>query len=144
MLHHQTIFMSQRSKKWLIILGAWLIAGVLYAAQSYYYRASIGQTVSWSEILIYDASYFVLWFLFTPWLLWVGKRFYVDRAHGLAHIATHVAIGIVTAIIHRGLYDLIFMPLRQTPARPFTVERFYYSVIGSFDYGVLVYFVAIL
>lgn len=140
----RTVLMSQRHKKWPIIFGIWLVAGILYAAQSYYYRSSIGQAVSWSGILMNDASYFVLWFCFTPWLLWVGRRFYVDRTQGLARIATQVVLAIATAIIHRALYDLIFMPLRQTPERPFTWARFYYSVIGSFDYGVLVYGVAIL
>ena len=136
--------MSPHWKKWLLIFGAWLTAGLLFAAQSYYYRSSLGQAVSWPDILLYDASYFVLWFFLTPWLLWLGKRFYVDRTQGLARIALHVVLGITTAIAQRALYDLIFMPLRQTPQRPFTWERFYYSVVGSFDYGVLVYFVAIL
>jgi hypothetical protein len=89
--------MSQRFRKWPIIFGLWLVAGILFAVQSYFYRTSIGQSVSWSDILLYDASYFVLWFFFTPWLLWVGRRFYVDRAHGPGRIAAHVVIGIVTA-----------------------------------------------
>ncbi len=136
--------MPLRFKKWLPIFGAWLTAGLLFSAQSYYYRASIGQEVSWWGILSYDASYFVLWFFFTPWLLWLGTNLYLDRIQDLPRVAKHVVIGIATAVAHRALYDLIFMPLRQTPQRPFTWERFYYSVIGSFDYGVLVYCVAML
>ncbi len=131
-------------KKWLVIFGVWLIAGLLYAAQSYYYRTSVGQAISWWDTLIYDASYFLLWFFFTPWLLWLGKKFHIERTQRLSRIALHIVIGIATAISHRAVYDLIFMPLRQTPQRPFTAARLYFSVIGSFDYGVLVFFVAIL
>jgi len=136
--------LTRNWKKWLAIFGVWLTAGLLFAAQSYYYRASLGQPVSWWVILFHDASYFLLWFLFMPWLLWLGKRFYVERAQWQPRLAVHFAFGVATALAHRALYDLLFLPLRQTAERPFTWERFYYSVIGSFDYGVLVYFVALL
>ncbi|MFN0156549.1 MAG: sensor histidine kinase [Bacteroidota bacterium] len=129
--------------RWGLSLLVWTVAGVLYAAQSYYYRTSVGQIVEWWSLLLYDGSYFLLWAPFSLIVVMLARRFLVQHPHPFRHFSLHVLLGIIVGIIHRATFDLVFMHLRQTVERPFTWERYYYSVIGSFDYGVLVYFIIV-
>ena len=133
----------QSGRKWLTIILAWTIAGLLFSAQSYYYRLSVGQEVSWTRILVFDTSYFLFWIFFTPLLLWLARRFRIEKSRWLSRIIIQVVAAVIVAIAHRALYDLIFLPLRQTAESPFTWERFSWSVLGFFDYGVLIYMIVL-
>ncbi len=129
--------------RWGLSLLVWTIAGVLYTAQSYYYRTSLGQTAGWWSLLLYDGSYFLLWAPFSFIVVMLARRFLVQQPHPFRHFGMHILLGIIVGLTHRATFDLVFMPLRQTVERPFTWDRYYYSVIGSFDYGVLVYFIIV-
>lgn len=129
--------------RWGLPLLVWTLAGVLYAAQSYYYRTSVGQAADWWSLLVYDGSYFLLWAPFSLPVVVMARRFLIQQPHLLRHSAIHILLGVITGILHRATFDGIFLPLRQTVERPFTWERYYYSVIGTFDYGVLVYFIIV-
>ncbi|HQU72775.1 MAG TPA: histidine kinase, partial [Calditrichia bacterium] len=121
-----------------LILLAWTIAGLLYTLQSYLYRVEIGLAVDLPEILLIDASFFLLWSLFTPLILWICRKFPLDAKNWPKNLLVLLLAAVLMAILHRLIYDLIFLPMRATPERPFTWQRLYLSVIGAFDYGLLV------
>ena len=128
-------------KKWLLILSIWTIAGLLYGAQSYYYRSSVGQEVSLASVLLYDTSFFVLWTFFTPLLITLARRFPLERSRWISRSLVHLILAIALAFVQRLFFNAIFMPMRQTPSRPFTWESLYLSTVATFDYGVLIYFI---
>ncbi len=134
----------------LIILLIWLIIGLLYSAQSYYYRIQIGQDVEWIFTLLVDTPYFILWAFFTPIPLFVSRKFPPVKSRLLSLIFIHASLALSVAFIHALLYNtfrlFVTMKFEGTLVEAdfgSYFDRVYLNTVANFDYGTLVYFVVL-
>ncbi len=81
------------------------------------------------------------WALLTPFILWLAKRYRLERNSWLPRLLFHTFVASALAILQRAVYQLIVMLVRRTPDAPFDWDRFSRAVFGFFDYGLHIYFV---
>lgn len=124
-----------------VLLSLWIIAGTMFTFQSYLYRLNVGQNVSWWGLYPGELFYFILWACFTPAVLWLSRRFRIERTNWAVRIGIHLFAGIATATLQRSLCDLILFNARATPDHPFSWQAFRNDVLGFADYGVFIYFI---
>jgi two-component system LytT family sensor kinase len=127
-----------------LLLGAWTGYGVLSAWQTHYWYSFTRTPVNWWDSLRYEVPYGWLWALCTPLVLWLARRFRIERnPFVLRNLTIHVvAMTIVIAVI-KTVYDATVMP-PTSAFREFTWSRWIRSIEYTFDTGVLIYLVIIL
>jgi two-component system LytT family sensor kinase len=130
--------------KALLICGLWAAFAAFYSAQSYYFRIAVGRPESLGSLLPRELFYVALWGLATPWILSIARRLPVDRRNWHVRIPAHVGLAFVFAIAQRSIYDATRMGLRARGEGVFDGSALGQSVIGSFDYGMFLYFIVLL
>ncbi len=136
--------MATRLKKTSTVLLIWTVAGLLYSAQSYYYRLELGRPVKWLPTLAVDAPYFILWALFTPIALLVSRRFQFTRENWGRLLLPHFTLALLVPLGHAVLYNLYRFILTAGVENGVDLRRIFLNAAGNVDYGILVYFVLLL
>jgi two-component system, LytTR family, sensor kinase len=77
---------------WKWIIGGWALYWVLNAAQSYFGLVLSGAPVDWGTALLLQFPLAGAWFLFTPAILWLGRRFPLRRGTLLRNLPLHIVI----------------------------------------------------
>jgi len=120
-----------------------LIIGLLYSAQSYFYRAQIGQQVQAWDILLVDTPYFLFWAALAPLALLLARRLPFSKSSWWRFALVHFVAGAIVAFLHALVYNSY--RLWVSPGESgFSFERIYLNAVASFDYGMLVWFVILL
>src|SRR5437773_12173676 len=73
----------------LIVFLAWTIIGFYFATQAYYNPAFIPR-LPWSQAIAINLTYYYLWGLCTPLVIFLGRRFRFDGGRWLAALVAHV------------------------------------------------------
>ena len=136
--------MQKKVKNILLIIIIWTITGLLYSAQSYYYRLQIGQQVEWLSIMLVDTPYFLLWAFFTPVAIFAYRRFPFSKNNWLRFIAIHIFLAAFISFTHSFIYNTFRLFVTASENNGFEFERVYLNAVANFDYGLLVYFVTLL
>lgn len=76
----------------LVIAGLWTIYGVF---NGYITHASKPQEYSWRSALFFEVSYTWMGALLTPGVLWITRRFRIERGNWARNLGLHLAAGIV-------------------------------------------------
>ena len=75
MIHgEENPFRSWRWKEWIIIFGAFTGIGLLFVFQNYVGMAQEESKYSISDILIGLLSFWYVWALLFPFIVWLGRR----------------------------------------------------------------------
>jgi two-component system, LytTR family, sensor kinase len=133
--------MTIKIKNVLYILLTWFIAGLLYSAQSYYYRTQVGQPVDWLTIILTDTPYFLFWALFTPIPLYLFKKIPYKKSNLLRFTLVHSLSALVVSFTQAFLYNTFRITVFSTDIK---LTSIYINTVANFDYGLLVYFVVLL
>ena len=128
-------------RKSTVIAAFWVVFAAFYTAQSYYYRASVGQKRTLTELLPTELIYIGLWALLSPLILYLASRYRIERANALKRVPLHIALAILFAVVQRAANDLLALALRD---RPFSGKEFYQTLLGYADYGAFLYFIVLL
>jgi two-component system, LytTR family, sensor kinase len=127
-------------KNILIIFSVWTVAGLLYSAQSYFYRVEIGQDVNWLDILIIDMPNFILWFFLMPITVFLSRQFPFSKERWALPGTVHLSAAILVSIIHSTSY-VVYRLWIKDGVQGITGSRIYINVFSTFDYSMLVYFI---
>lgn len=126
-------------KFWIIVAAAWLLLGLLYSIQSYHYRVTIGRPGDLLPLLINDIGFFFLWALFSvPVIRWI-LHWPILRSNWQRRLPVFLMAGLVIAFSQKGLYDAFLLVAYGETTQGFPWERWYRSVIGSFELGFFIY-----
>lgn len=131
--------LSQKILRRLIIAAIWLLAGVLYSLQSYYYRQQLGVPFDLWPVVITDLTYFIIWGIFSPLIFYLADRFPLERQTWLKFGFLHLVLGTLISMLQRTIYTLIYVQIRPDPETPLTLQRLYLTVVAYFDYGLIIY-----
>jgi len=125
------------------LFAVWTTYGVLSAWQTHYWYSFTKSAISWPTSLRYELTYAYLWALFTPAILYLARRFRIDRNHLLRPLAIHFCALFIAATFTKVGFDL-FTGHPGSPFENFTWPSLIRSVEQTFDTGTLLYFIIVL
>jgi two-component system LytT family sensor kinase len=96
------------------ILGVWTIMASCFAAGLYVAYSSGKQAVAWNRVVVLDLTYWYLVAALAPAVLWLSRRFPLDRQHWPRNAAIHMLLGGLFSVAHSGVYLTISIFLLST------------------------------
>jgi two-component system LytT family sensor kinase len=135
---------SQRSwLKWILIGAGWTLFAFFFASEVAVNRAYLGRPVNFGRALTVWLVCAFLWFAATPLILWLARRFPLERHRWLQSVLVHLAAGSTLSFVLLGLYVLIMSLLGLEPDRQTFLQTFRNQLVGSFHSEVLTYWMVI-
>ena len=135
--------------RWILILCAWTIVGLLFTVREIVVASVHGGHVSWVIVGAIELVYWNVWAACTPLVVALAKRFPLTGQRFVSHIAIHTVtsfmmapLGSVTAyFLSRGLLGLLF---RMTdPGALRLLSTFTVSVLSMSFTGILTYWLVV-
>jgi two-component system LytT family sensor kinase len=137
------MFSRNRLIKAGVLFAIWTAYGLLSAWQTHYWYAFTKTPMSWVASLHFNLAYAYLWAVCTPLILWLGRRFRIERPHWTRNLIIHVFAMTVLVSIIQTVFEATTMP-PSSPFRGFTWPRLFRSIEEDFDTLALLYSVIIL
>lgn len=128
---------------WGLIGLGWLAFAAFFASQVAVSRAYAGRPAGFGHALVPWLICVATWFAATPGILWLARRFPIERRRWLSSAAIHVVAGAVVSVVLLAAYTylIFFFGMANTTA---TWLRAYRSVvIASFHTEFLTYWAVI-
>jgi len=135
--------------RWISILCAWTIVGLLFTVQEIAVAKVHGGHVSWVLVGVIELVYWNVWAAYTPLVIGLAKRFPLTGPRFVSHIAIHTIASFLMAplasvteyFVSRGLLELLF---RITdPGAPRPLPTFTGGVVSMGLTGVITYWLVI-
>src|SRR5580692_11455348 len=89
-------------RQWLKYCLAWTAAGLFYISQDFITRLSLNESIPWRNAILGWMSAMYICALFTPPILWCGRRWVVDTGHR-GRIAIHIAASVAFSLVSTAL-----------------------------------------
>ena len=129
------------ARRWAaLVLGVWTLVALVTTEQSYYTLTRMGRDVQWERLLVANMSSCWLWALLTAPMVWLARRYRIDRTAWPRLVPLHVAFALVfhltDALVQRAL-PVLFAP-RAGPRPPFDVALVQGLFINLTSYAVVV------
>lgn len=102
------LMLKRRWAGWVLLGVATTLFGLLDAFGSYAASNAGRYTLDWTLVLIWDVLSWDLWIPLAPAILWVGRRFSLDRPRWFRNVAVCILIGLLVACVHVALLLLIY------------------------------------
>ena len=126
-----------------LLFCAWTTYGLLSAWQAHYWFSFSKTPMSWADCLRFEMTYAWLWALATPLILYITRRFRLERNVWPRSLLVHALVMILLVAITKTLFDLIAMP-PESSFRGFTWVKLFRSIESTADDGGLIYMVIVL
>ncbi len=95
--------LERRGVRWSLILLGWTLLGLFFATQSYInthmsYAAYAKRPLSWGQAVVLSLSEWYLWAMLAPLILWLARRFPIERPVRLRRFLIHALAGLVLSV----------------------------------------------
>uniref|UniRef100_Q01YK0 histidine kinase n=1 Tax=Solibacter usitatus (strain Ellin6076) TaxID=234267 RepID=Q01YK0_SOLUE len=90
-------------RRWLAYWLAWTTAGLFYITQDFMTRLSRNESIPWRNVVIGWMTAMYICALFTPAILWFGRRWAVDAGDRRQHIGIHLGASVVLSLVSTAL-----------------------------------------
>ena len=125
-----------------LVFAAATLVGVFFAAQTQLANSFSGRGLPWKDTLTLDLAEWYLWAALAPALVWLARRFPIDRQRWLRGALVHVPGSLAFAVLHLYLYAVaarLLMP--NWTYRPLEIFRVMFD--AKFSPGFLTYWVIV-
>ncbi len=127
--------------RWPHIFFVATLLGLASSTLARQFTISLGRgEVPWERLLILNCTYWYLWALFTPVIVWVSQRFRLEADRLLRAMAVHVPAVLIFSLGHIAAMDGVRWWLVTAEGRPFDwwvqVRR---SALQNFDWEMMTY-----
>jgi len=134
-------------RRWLrafFVIGIWTLFGVFLASQSTLAFSRRDRPFSWQRILLVEMAFAYIWAALTPPVLWLARRFPIERGRLPRSLTVHVIASIIIGFATRAFRDLTFVYFVSgyDGALPWT--KLFFNGYLFFDYGTLLYWLMLL
>lgn len=134
---------SRRWLKWAGIFGLWSILGFLYASQLYLGLLHEGMSHSFWRITIWQVvGCWLPWAIVTPPILWLGKRFPVEKSSLSRSLSVHFAACLLIAVLHTVWFTYLTIEMRpfDEMSKPTSFSNLFFGRLTSqFHLELIVY-----
>jgi signal transduction histidine kinase len=114
---------------WSLLIGAWGLLGVICSVQMYAFQGpDANRTLA--DLLIYTVPTWGPWVVATPGIIWLGRRFPLDRDTWGRTLPVHLLAGLTATAAHLGFFA--FWTLQAAPSPPDVAwANFTIGLLGS-------------
>jgi sensor histidine kinase YesM len=103
--------LRKRRVRWALIWGVWTIVALFFSTQAFMMYYAENLPIPYARALFFQASACYLWALVTPLILWIARRYRIDRHNWRRKVVLNFALSVVftsaVILIHFVLYFLI-------------------------------------
>jgi sensor histidine kinase YesM len=126
-----------------LIWGVWTIVALFFTTQAYVMYYAEKQPIRWGQQFLVQASACYLWAVATPLVLWLSRRFCIQRHNWLRRGVFHffASIALVTALLVGHFLAFMILMGRAGQISPFRVFGFLYY---NLDRWLLIYWFILL
>jgi hypothetical protein len=94
-------FIPVSFKSWTLIFLIWLLLGFYFILSSVVYYVDLEQSFNWENNLINRIPPYLLWGIITPFIIYIGLKYRIEKPGVYPKIAGQILIGALIAILHR-------------------------------------------
>ena len=136
------LILSKPLVRYGLIWGIWTIIALFFSSQVYLMNYTDKQPIRYTEFFVQAAACY-LWALATPLILWLSRRFRLDRSNWLRRSLLHLGFSVVLTVTLLALHFVIYMFFmgRAGSIVPIRMANYVYY---NLDRWVLVYWVILL
>ena len=126
-----------------LIWGAWTVVALFFITQVYMMSYAEGRPIRYAQGFLVQASACYLWALATPLVLWLSRRFCIERKNWLRRAGLHFLFSLAVTAVLLTAHFCIYMPLigRSDLLTPF---RLFNHLYFNLDRWLLFYWVILL
>ena len=131
---------SSRRLRWLFIIGFWTFFGALNGSQLYIGIRAEGTSAPFRQVFAWQMLGWIPWALLTPAVLWLGRRFPLERPRLARSLAVHAAAFVVFYAIHSAIFavaNMLYSPFYRPPYD--FVEAFLGRLMSQLPIDLLIY-----
>jgi signal transduction histidine kinase len=131
---------SRRRLRWLFIIGFWTFFGAINGSQLYIGIRSEGTQAPFGQVFAWQMLGWTPLALLTPVVLWLGRRFPLERPRLARNLAVHAAACAVFYAAHSAIFavaNILFSPFYKPPYN--FLEMFYGRLMSEFHIDLLIY-----
>jgi signal transduction histidine kinase len=121
-----------------IIWGMWTIVALFFSTQVFMMYYSERQPIPYARAFLVQGSACYVWALVTPLVLWLARRFRIDRENWLRKVVLHFLFSVALVSTLIALHFIVYMLLAGR-ASSITPLRLFGYVYPNLDRWILVY-----
>jgi two-component system LytT family sensor kinase len=123
-----------------LIFGVWTIIGLIFSAQWYFAAFRSNDPVPWSRALYVQMSWGYLWALATPLVLWLVRRFPIDKQNwlrtSLTHLLTSTLLIFILGIVG---HVILYLNYGRALGRPYLFANSLRHAVNNYTEGMGIY-----
>lgn len=133
--------LNRRWVKWLVIFSIWTLCGFFLTSQVAFQNLLSKNPVSFWRILSWQLFSGYVWFLLTPLILWLGRRFPFEKGGWKVSLPAHLVISFVIALAQQAV-DAYVLP-KLGYLRSYQLDSFWETykifLLVNLHFGVAIY-----
>jgi signal transduction histidine kinase len=133
---------SRRWLKWGLAFLCWTLLGLIFSSQSYVYYAVRGGDVRWLPTLTWVFADWYTWAALSPFILWLARRFRVERRGRPRALILHLVAGVLFSVIHAALQAALNQVGVGHAPLPFP-QLFKYLLLENYSISLVTYWVLV-
>jgi len=126
-----------------MIWGVWTLVGLFFTSQIFVSTAYMEKRPTLNRVLFMQMSICYLWALATPLVLWLARRFCIERQNWRSRILFHTFGGLALVGLMSAIHFLIFMPFIGRTSE-ITAFRDFQYVFFNLDRQLCIYWLLLL
>ena len=136
-------FFAKGWVRWTAVFLVWTAVGLFFASQaSMWDRFLFRQQITWQRALSTNLAFYYIWALLTPFVVWFGKRYRLERKRWGKSLAVHIPTSILLAVLQLLLVESLWGILRDEPLSLYeTFRSVEFSFAFNFHINLLTYWV---
>jgi len=131
-----------RAGRIFIILGFWSAIGLLNGSTLYFETEAEGMGHSAFRIIGYQLLYWNLWSCLTPLILWIGRRYPLERSLWMRNLPLHLGSFLATMSVHALSSTVLYItinPYGEMSRKASFFSQFKSRLFGGGSFGLIVY-----
>lgn len=125
-----------------LLVAVWTLPLVYWSVQAYVLGRRFGKPIPLADAFTGEILYCALWIALTPLVLWLSRRFPMERGHWVTPALVHLGFAIALSVTHRVV--LIFMARPVIPKLRETSVSEQLQMLMFYDYGIGIYWLTLL
>jgi len=126
---------------WRVILLVATALGLICSALAWPFALALGRPVEyWRSLVVLNISYWYIWALFTPLIVWISQHFRFERRGLWLAFLVHIPCVLLFAFAHIVTMNSVQLWLAALAGKPFAfAESVQQSMIQSFGWEMITY-----